>query len=98
MRVAMLTYSTRPRGGVVHALKLAERLQGLGAEVTLYSLSRADDPKAHIGYFRPVSVPFKIIPYDWKPQLIPRLESMIEAYRRGLPRIADIYHAQDCVG
>ena len=35
MKVAMLTYSTRPRGGVVHALKLAERLRALGTDVTL---------------------------------------------------------------
>ena len=66
--------------------------------MTLYSLARRDDQPAQRGYFRPVSVPFRIIPYDWKPQLIPRLESMIEAYRQGLPKDADIYHAQDCVG
>lgn len=98
MRVAMLTYSTRPRGGVVHALKLAERLRGLGADVTLYSLASKGDPNAQEGYFRPVSVPFNMIPYDWKPELIARLESMIEAYQEGLPKDADIYHAQDCVG
>ncbi len=98
MRVAMLTYSTRPRGGVVHALKLTERLRGLGVDVTLYSLARRDDMKAHEGYFRPIPAPFKIIPYDWRPDLIDRLESMISAYRGGLPRDMDVYHAQDCVG
>jgi len=98
MRVAMLTYSTRPRGGVVHALKLAERLSKFGADVTLYSLARSDDPGALNGYFRKVSVPFKIFEYDWHPDLITRLERMIDSYSYGLPHDATIYHAQDCVG
>ncbi len=82
----------------MHALKLAERLRGLGVDVTLYSLARKEDLDARAGYFRPVSAPFRIIPYDWRPELIDRLESMITAYRGGLPRDMDIYHAQDCVG
>ncbi|OGS41905.1 MAG: hypothetical protein A3K67_03355 [Euryarchaeota archaeon RBG_16_62_10] len=98
MKVAMLTYSTRPRGGVVHALKLAERLRALGTDVTLYSLARADDPLASGGYFRPVSVPFEVFRYDWTPELVTRLERMISSYSDHLPRDADVYHAQDCVG
>ena len=98
MRVAMLTYSTRPRGGVVHALKLAERLRALGVDITLYSLARKDDPLVSSGYFRRVSVPYKIFQYEWHPELITRLESMIDAYSVGLPKDMDIYHAQDCVG
>jgi glycosyltransferase-like protein len=98
LKVAMLTYSTRPRGGVVHALKLAERLRARGADVTLYSLARADDRAAGSAYFREVSVPFKVFQYSWSPDLIERLERMIESYARNLPTDADIYHAQDCVG
>jgi glycosyltransferase involved in cell wall biosynthesis len=94
----MLTYSTRPRGGVVHALKLAERLSKRGVDIKLYSLARSDDPKRRKGYFRRVSVPFEVFTYDWSPDLMVRLERMIDAYSRNLPRGADIYHAQDCVG
>jgi len=94
----MLTYSTRPRGGVVHALKLAERLRVLGADVSLHSLARADDPDSLRGYFREVSVPFNIYPYEWSSDLIQRLENMIESYSSHLPKDAEIYHAQDCVG
>lgn len=96
--MAMLTYSTRPRGGVVHALKLAERLAGLGVEVSLHSLARCDEPDSMRGYFREVSVPFDIYPYVWSPDLVGRLENMISCYISNLPRGADIYHAQDCVG
>jgi glycosyltransferase involved in cell wall biosynthesis len=98
LKVAMLTYSTWPRGGVVHALKLAERLRALDVDITLYSLARADDPDSMKGYFREVSVPFNIFPYVWHRELIGRLENMIDSYVKNLPRDADIYHAQDCVG
>jgi glycosyltransferase-like protein len=98
LKLAMLTYSTRPRGGVVHALKLAERLKTLGADVTLYSLARSDDSASLGGYFRDVSIPFEIFPYEWSPELVTRLERMIAAYSSNLPRDSDIYHAQDCVG
>ena len=98
MRVAMLTYSTRPRGGVAHALKLAERLRGRGADVTLFSLARRDDDVAGSGYFRPVDVPFEVLRYEWHPDVMVRLERMVQAYVGGLPRDFDIYHSQDCVG
>ena len=98
MKLAMLTYSTKPRGGVVHALKLAERLSAMGVDITVYSLARSDDRTGQVGYFRKVSVPFKIIPYEWHPDLMTRLHRMIEAYSENVPRDLDLYHAQDCVG
>ncbi len=94
----MLTYSTRARGGVAHALKLAERLKARGADVTLYSLARDDDDGAARGYFRPVSVPFEVFRYEWDPDVMVRLERMVQAYAASLPTDADVYHAQDCVG
>lgn len=98
MRVAMLTYSTRPRGGVVHALKLSERLTALGIGVTVYSLARSDDPSGRSGFYRSVNVPFEIFSYEYSPDVMERLERMIEAYASNLPRDVDLYHAQDCVG
>lgn len=94
----MLTYSTRARGGVAHALKLAERLKAAGLDVTLYSLARSDDPASLKKYYRPVDVPFRIFTYDWSPDVMVRLERMIKAYASNLPLNADVYHAQDCVG
>ncbi len=94
----MLTYSTRARGGVAHALKLAERLRRKGVDVTLYSLARNDDDAAAGGYYRPVDAPFRIFRYEWHPDVMTRLERMIQAYEQGLPADADVYHSQDCVG
>ena len=82
----------------MHALKLSEKLRSLGVDITLHSLAKADDPKGLRGYFRKVDVPFEIYGYEWHPDLVTRLERMIESYASNLPRDCDIYHAQDCVG
>jgi hypothetical protein len=49
-RVALLTYSATPRGGVVHTLALAEALAEPGVDVTVWSLGRGGDT----GFLRPV--------------------------------------------
>ena len=98
MKVAMLTHSTKARGGVVHGLKLAERLKALGADVTIYALAHSDDRVSSAGFFRPMDVPFEVFTFEWHPDLMVRLERMIAAYASNLPTDADVYHAQDCVG
>src|SRR3989304_4103379 len=37
LRIALFTYSTKPRGGVVHTLNLAEELARLGHQVNIYA-------------------------------------------------------------
>lgn len=48
LRIALLTHSTHPRGGVVHALALGDALTDLGHEVAVH----APDPEG-AGFFRP---------------------------------------------
>lgn len=98
MDVSMLTYSTKARGGVAHALSLAEHLRGKGIDVTLHSLAREDDEESAEGYYRLVGVPYEIYTYEWHEDVMVRLGRMIEAYEKGLPRDSSIYHSQDCVG
>ena len=43
LRIALFTYSTKPRGSVIHALELAEALHHLGHQVCLYALSKPGD-------------------------------------------------------
>ena len=47
LRIAILTHSTNPRGGVVHALALGDALTALGHEVVVH----APDINQH-GFFR----------------------------------------------
>jgi hypothetical protein len=54
--VALVTYSTKPRGGVVHTLALAEALAHEGASIEVVALG---DPA--VGFFRPVDAPLRLI-------------------------------------
>ena len=98
MRIALLTYSTKPRGGVVHTLNLAEALARRGADVTVWSLARAGDR----GFFRPVDpavrirlVEFSDLPGD---TVTDRIVRSIELLGRSFtPTDYDIVHAQDCI-
>lgn len=101
LRVALFTYSSRPRGGVVHALQLAEALAGSGQEVRLFALEKA----GRAGFFRPTTVPATFIPVaDRSGEPIDeRIGRYIEAYVAHLelalaagPRF-DVYHAEDCI-
>lgn len=95
--VALVTYSTRPRGGVVHTLNLAEALTSLGWPVHVFALG---DPDA--GFFRPVAAPVTIIPAPThRPTLEERVFASIESLTRGLASALDgrypLVHAQDCI-
>lgn len=97
MRIAQMTYSTKPRGGVVHTLALAEALAARGHEVEVWTLGRGDDT----AFFRPVDprVRVRVVPF---PPLDgegvgERIERSIELMAAALDTDADIVHAQDCI-
>jgi glycosyltransferase-like protein len=99
LRIALFTYSTKPRGGVIHTLALAENLQALGHTVHIFALG-----KDQSGFFRPTTVPFTLVPFGVLPddiQLDERIQRYIQSYfdfllaDRSAP--FDIYHVQDCV-
>jgi glycosyltransferase-like protein len=96
MNIAMLTYSVKPRGGVVHALSVAGALTDRGHAVRLFAVGRPGEE-----FFRPPPVTATIVrhvppdaPFD------ARIAALIDAYADGLRgRLAgyDVVHAQDCV-
>ncbi len=94
----MLTYSTKPRGGVVHALFLSEALQEIGHEVHLFSLKKKGEKALSQGFFRKTQIPFDIFNYDSTGKTVGDVRRMIDAYIRHLPLDFDVYHTQDCVG
>jgi glycosyltransferase-like protein len=98
LRVAMLTHSTLPRGGVVHAMCLSEALDGLGVETTLH----APDATGR-GFFREprcATIAFPVEPA--LPQTADMVEQRIDDYvrwfRRPENRGFDLYHAHDGIG
>jgi glycosyltransferase-like protein len=98
LRIALATYSTRARGGVVHTLALAEALAALGHQVTVWTLARGGDAT----FFRPVdaAVTVRAVPF---PEVAgepvgPRILRSIAVLRDAFdPGAADIVHAQDCI-
>ncbi len=95
--VALVTHSTKPRGGFVHTLSLAEALHRAGHPVHLVALG---DPAA--GLFRPTDVPYTVLPSPSKAgtTLDERVFAAIDTMALGLAEIADrfdILHAQDCI-
>jgi glycosyltransferase-like protein len=93
--VALVTYSTKPRGGVVHTLALAEALHALGATVRVHALG---DPGA--GFFRAVAAPVTIVPGPaGDGTLEDRVAGSIDRLADALAETdAPLLHTQDCTG
>lgn len=96
LRIALFTYSTKPRGGVIHTLELAEALHRLGQDVCVYALDK--DGK---GFDRPLSCQYKLVPAGAAPDEIDllirqRIQEFVD-YLSQSEEIYDCYHAQDCL-
>lgn len=99
MRIMVLTYSVRPRGGVVHAIAVAEALADRGHAVELVALARTGE-----SLFRETTVPVRLIRHDPVAEAFDdRIHAMMAAYRDGLREIVlaegppDIAHSEDCL-
>ena len=96
MRIRLVTYSTKPRGGVVHALCLAEALTDRGHDVELWALS-ADGA----AFFREPRAQVRLVPVDKRPgeDVEPRIlryaATLAEGMRAAGP--ADVHHSEDCL-
>ncbi|NEA34250.1 MSMEG_0565 family glycosyltransferase [Streptomyces sp. SID13031] len=98
MRIALLSYSTKPRGGVVHTLSLAEALAAMGADVTVWSLGRGGDTT----FYRAVDprVRLSVVPFpDQVDEGVgDRILRSIAVLRNAFDASGyDIVHAQDCI-
>lgn len=94
--IGLFTYSTKPRGSVVHATYLAEALAARGHDVTLYALSKLGDR-----LYRELSCP--VVYFEATPApvgadelIAQRIQEVISGVRRLRPR-HDLYHAEDCL-
>lgn len=100
MKIALLTYSTKPRGGVVHTLALAEALARAGEDVTVWSLGRGGDA----AFFRPVdpAVAVRLVPFPDVPgeavgdRILRSIAVLGDEFARAAERY-EVVHAQDCI-
>jgi glycosyltransferase-like protein len=96
LRIGIFTYATQPRGGVTHALDLADALAALGHDVVL----TAPDASGN-GFFRNVSCTTRIVPVaatsggivDFVARRIADYLAFCERDRERF----DVYHAQDAI-
>jgi glycosyltransferase-like protein len=96
LSIGLFTYSTKPRGSVVHAACLAEALADEGANVTLYALSKRGD-----AFYRPLRVPVVLIDASEAPASPDALvRQRVAELQAGFARTRerhDVYHAEDCL-
>jgi glycosyltransferase-like protein len=97
LRIAILAHSTNPRGGVVHALELADSLTRLGHE----AVAHAPDATGR-GFFRaPLSPAVTVMASKAGPDVAAMVERRIADYVRHFQNPAhrrfDAFHAQDAI-
>ncbi|MEM1425547.1 MAG: MSMEG_0565 family glycosyltransferase, partial [Cyanobacteria bacterium P01_H01_bin.130] len=111
LRIALLTYATKPRGSVVHTLELAEALAALGHQPFVFGLDK--DGK---GFYREVSCPTVAVPASpcdrgIEALIKQRIQEFVDFFEAlfetdfatqdaGLHlhhAEFDVYHAQDCL-
>ncbi|MBL8439581.1 MAG: MSMEG_0565 family glycosyltransferase [Zoogloeaceae bacterium] len=100
LRIALLTHSVNPRGGVVHTLELGRALHAVGHQVTLFAPAA---PGQRL--FRPTPCEVQLVPIaaEWPESLAELVETRIRAYVTHLSRLLDerqfdVFHAQDGIG
>jgi len=96
-RVALVTFSTRPRGGAVHTLHLAESLVRRGQPVHVFALGNPDE-----GFFRETFVPYSICQApestgSLEEKVMRSVDLLTEHLEGVVPGSFDIVHAQDCI-
>jgi glycosyltransferase-like protein len=94
--VGLFTYSTLPRGSVVHTAQLADALVDAGWDVTVYALD-----KDGRGFFRPLRARLRLVPAapapDTTAALVAQRSDELARYLLRRRPTHDIHHAQDCL-
>lgn len=94
--IALVTYSTKPRGGVVHTLALAEALIAAGVPVHVVTLGEPGS-----GFYRPTTAPFTVISAPSPAETLEeRVFASVDALERGLRSFGSrfaLVHTQDCI-
>ena len=94
--IGLFTYSTKPRGSVVHATYLAEALAARGHDVTLYALSKAGDRLYRELSCSVVYLQAEGAPADADALIAQRIREVAAGIAELRPR-HDVYHAEDCL-
>jgi glycosyltransferase-like protein len=95
LRIAILTHSTNPRGGVVHALELGEALHHLGHEPTVYAPDATGAGFFRVASCRTACVAAAPAGRDVAAMVEARIADYVRHFESAPNRNFDIWHAQD---
>jgi glycosyltransferase-like protein len=95
LKVAVLTHSTNPRGGVVHALELADALHDLGHEPVVYAPDHRGEGFFRATRCRTAMVPARSVSGSLASLVAARIEDYVEHFTQPGAERFDVYHAQD---
>ncbi|MDD0809186.1 MSMEG_0565 family glycosyltransferase [Curvibacter sp. RS43] len=98
LRIALLTHSTNPRGGVVHCLELADALMAQGHAVTVHAPGVPGQP-----LFRACRAAVRILPVPGSGRSLREVvQARIHSFVQGLSEAGraefDVFHAHDGIG
>jgi glycosyltransferase-like protein len=97
LRIALLTHSVNPRGGVVHTLELATALTALGHDVTVFAPAVPGETLFRLPPCRVVYAPITLS----QASTVAMVEARIHAFKQTLmehdARSFDVLHAQDSI-
>jgi glycosyltransferase-like protein len=97
LSIGLYTYSTQPRGSVVHCAALADALSARGHAVTVYALAKPGSE----AFFRALDAQLVLIACEPAPATLEALiEQRIAEFSRCVRELMpshDIHHAQDCL-
>ena len=96
LSIGLFTYSTLPRGSVVHTAALADALVDAGHDVTVYALD-----KDGRGFFRPLRARLRLVPASPAPEstaaLVRRRAGELASFLVRRAPAHDVHHAEDCL-
>jgi len=96
LSIGLYTYSTLPRGSVVHTASLADALVDLGHDVTVYALD-----KDGRGFFRPLRARLRLVAAapapDTTAALVRQRAGELASFVIEHGAAHDVHHAQDCL-
>ena len=98
MRIAILTHSTNPRGGVVHCLELAEALTKLGHDVVLHAPSQNGQDFFRTTYCETRLIPEQPAIGNLLDRVRNRINTFVNWFSEPDHRGFDVYHAHDGIG
>ena len=96
LKVALLTYATKPRGSVIHTLELAQALHELGHIPCVFALDKDGKGFHRSAEFDTCAVPAKPCDAGIDQLIKQRIDEFVRFFEQHTD-VYDIYHAQDCL-